>query len=80
MANNSITTGYLSFGPMAQCVVHALKGLTCRARATPASSPARTASTAKCSRRLRSTSTAVPALLAHAEVTNNIIFFHGSKT
>ncbi len=25
------TTGYLSFGPMAQCIVHALKGLACRA-------------------------------------------------
>ncbi len=25
------TTGYLSFGRMAQCVVHALKGLACRA-------------------------------------------------
>ncbi len=25
------TAGYLSFGPMAQCVVHALKGLACRA-------------------------------------------------
>ena len=23
--------GYQSFGPMAQCVVHALKGLACRA-------------------------------------------------
>ena len=23
--------GYLSFGPMAQCVVHALKGMACRA-------------------------------------------------
>ena len=26
------TAGCLSFGPMAQCVVHALKGLACRAR------------------------------------------------
>ncbi len=34
------TVGYLSFGPMAQCVVHALKGLACRARVTTASSPA----------------------------------------
>ncbi len=25
------TAGYLSFGPMALCVVHALKGLACRA-------------------------------------------------
>ncbi len=33
------TTGYLSVNPMAQCVVHALKGLACRARVTPASSP-----------------------------------------
>ncbi len=38
--SGSCTTGYLSFGPMAQCVVHALKGLACRARVTPASSPA----------------------------------------
>ena len=33
------TAGCLSFYPMAQCVVHALKGLACRARVTPASSP-----------------------------------------
>ncbi len=33
-------TRYLRFGAMAQCVVHALKGLACRARVTPASSPA----------------------------------------
>ena len=26
-----LTAGYPSFGPMAQCVVHALKGLACRA-------------------------------------------------
>ncbi len=37
---------------MAQCVVHALKSLACRA----------------------------PVLLAHAQVTNNILFFNGSKT
>ena len=37
---NFCTTGYLSFGPTAQCVVHALKGLACRARVTPVSSPA----------------------------------------
>ena len=36
----STSAGCQSFGPMAQCVVHALKGLACRARATPASSPA----------------------------------------
>jgi hypothetical protein len=34
------TAGYLSFGPLVQCVVHALKGLACRVRVTPASSPA----------------------------------------
>jgi hypothetical protein len=34
------STGYLSFGPMAQCVVHALKGLACRAHVTPPTSPA----------------------------------------
>ena len=34
------TAGYLRFGPMAQCVVHALKGAACRSRVTPASSPA----------------------------------------
>ena len=26
-----VTAGYLGFHPMAQCVVHALKGLACRA-------------------------------------------------
>jgi hypothetical protein len=30
--------GYLSFNPLAQCVVHVLKGLACRARVTPAAS------------------------------------------
>ena len=35
-----VTARYLSFGTMAQCVVHALKGLTCRVRVTLASSPA----------------------------------------
>ncbi len=30
------TAGYLSFGPMTQCVVHALKGLACRARGAKA--------------------------------------------
>ena len=34
------TSGYLSCGPMAKCVVHALKGLARRACGTPASSPA----------------------------------------
>ena len=34
----------------------------------------RTASSAQCSRRLRSTRAAAPVLLAHAEVTKNIIF------
>ena len=34
------TTWYLIVYLMAQCAVHALKGLTCRALATPASSPA----------------------------------------
>ncbi len=28
---STATTGYLSFGPMAKCAVHALKGLACRA-------------------------------------------------
>ena len=72
------TAGYLSLGPLAQCVVHALKGLTCRARVTPASSPS--ASSAQRSRRLRSTRAAVPVLLAHANVTESInIFSMGPK-
>ena len=54
---------------MAQCVVHALKGLACRARVALASSPA---SHCKRSRRLRSTRAAAPVLLAHANVTENI--------
>jgi hypothetical protein len=36
----SDTAGCLSFHPMDQCVVHALNRLACRARVTPASSPA----------------------------------------
>ncbi len=39
-ASATDTAECLSFHPMAQCVVHALKGLACRARVTPASSPA----------------------------------------
>ena len=35
--NWKYTAGCLSFRPMAQCVVHALKGLACCARVTPAS-------------------------------------------
>jgi hypothetical protein len=38
--NHCDTAGYLRFHPIAQCAVHALKGLACRARVTPASSPA----------------------------------------
>ncbi len=37
---NMRTAGYRSFHHMAQCAVHVLKGLACRARVTPASSPA----------------------------------------
>ncbi len=77
---NTVTTGYLSFGHMAQYVVHALEGLACRARVTPASSPAAPASSAQRSRRLRSTLAATPVLLAHAEVTKNIIFFQWVQT
>ena len=36
----STTAGYLRSHPIAQRVVHALKGLACRARVAPASSPA----------------------------------------
>ena len=35
-----VSIGHLRFGPMAQCVVHVLKGLACRARVTPANLPA----------------------------------------
>ncbi len=66
------TARYLSFGHMAQCVVHARKGLAPRARVTPASYLPRTggtASSAQRSRRLRSTRVAAPGLLAHAYVT-----------
>jgi hypothetical protein len=52
------------FHPMAQCVVHALKGLACRARVTPASSPA-----SHCS------ALTSPSLHAHAAVTKSIVFF-----
>ncbi len=60
------TAGYQSFGPMARCVVHALKGLACRARVTPVSLPAAPASRARRSRSLRSTLAAAPGLRAHA--------------
>ena len=56
------------FSPYACVRMHALKGLACRARL------ARLPRTAS-SRRLRSTCVAAPVLLAHAEVTKNIIFF-----
>jgi hypothetical protein len=63
------------FSPMSQCVVHALKGLACRACVPPASSPA-----SHCKQCLALTS---PLLHAHgctspfrtSEVTKNIIFF-----
>jgi hypothetical protein len=48
--------------------VHALEGLACRKRVTPASSPAAPASRVRRSRRLRSTRAAAPGLLAHALV------------
>ena len=70
------TAGYLSFGPMAQCVVHALKGLACRAHVTPASSPA---SHCKQCSALTSPSPHVRGCAspsrALAEVTENIIYF-----
>ena len=66
------TAGYLSFHPIVQCVVHALKGLACHARVNPASSPGPashcSASGAQRSRCLRFTHATVPVLLAHAEV------------
>ena len=49
--------------------VHALEGLACRKRVTPASSPAAPASRVWHSRRLCSTLAAAPGLLAHALVT-----------
>ena len=67
----------LSFGPMAQCVVHALKDLACHARVTPASSPASHCKqcSALTARRLRFTRAVAPVLLAHDEVTENIKYF-----
>ncbi len=63
------TTGYLSFGPMAQCVVHALKGLAAVRVSLRLARLPRTASSAQRSRRLRSTRAAASVLLAHAKVT-----------
>ncbi len=51
--------------------VHALEGLACRKRVTPASSPAAPATRVRRSRRLRSTLAAALVLLAHALVTNH---------
>ncbi len=68
------------FHPMAQCDVHALKGLACRARVFRLARMPRTANRAQRSRRLSSTHAAAPVLLAHAEVTKNInIFSMGPK-
>ena len=60
--------------------VHALTGLVCHARVTPASLP-RAASSAQRSRRLRSTRGAAPGLLAHVVVTvvKNKQFHHPSR-
>ena len=70
------TTGYLSFHPMAQCVVHVLKGLARRARVSLrlARLPS-TASSAQRSHCLRSACAAASVLLAQADVTKNIISF-----
>ena len=54
------TAGYLSLGAMAQCVVHALKGLACGAHVTPAGSALTSPSLQLClsfSRTLRSQKT-----------------------
>jgi hypothetical protein len=68
--------------PMAQCIMHALKGLACRARGTPACLPA--SHCKQCSALtlpvLHARGCASPSLLAHAEVTKYRIFFNGSKT
>ncbi len=39
-AADTCTVGCRNFHPMAQCIVHVLKGMACRARVIPASSPA----------------------------------------
>ena len=74
------TAGYLSPGPMAQCALcmHSKVWLAARVSPRLAYLP-RTAGSAKRLRRLRSTRAAAPVLLAHAEVTKNIIF-NESKT
>jgi hypothetical protein len=64
---------------MAQCDVHALKGLVCLARATRLARLPRAASSAQRSRRLRSTRAAASGLLAHAEVTKYLIFFQWTQ-
>ena len=74
------TAGYLSFGPMAQCVVHALKGLACRARAVPANLFA-----AHCEQRLRRLRSTCARLLCQAFLRmsrsqKTLYCFKGSKT
>jgi hypothetical protein len=76
------TTGYLSFHPMAQCVVRAIKCLACRARVTQARSPA-----SHCMQCSALTSPSLSSLHArgctkpsvHAKVTKNIIYFQSVK-
>jgi hypothetical protein len=74
------TAGYLSFHPMAQCVVHALKGLACRARVTPASLPASHCKqcSALTSPSLHAHSCASPSRARRGHKKHNI-FFNGSK-
>ncbi len=76
-----LTAGFLSFGPMAQCAVYALKGLAFARVPLRLARLPRTASTAQRPRRLRSTRAAALVLLAHAEVTKNVTYsFNESKT
>ena len=75
------TFEYRSFRPMAQCVVHALKGLACRARATPASSPASHCKqySALTSPALHARGCTSPSRARHGHKNYNICF-NGSKT
>ncbi len=81
MRNHALTHGGTAgFGPMAQCVVHALKGLACRARAIPANLFA-----AHCEQRLRRLRSTCARLLRQAFLRmsrsqKTLYFFNGSKT
>ena len=70
----------LSFHPMAQCAVHALKGVLAAHVSLRLARLPRTASRAQRTCRLHSTHAAAPVLFVHGAVQKHDISFNGSNT